>query len=77
MEYKDIGDVNGHPWNKVTLVRHASRSYTAEGSWCTGHNSSGQYYRRYKENKADVEFRETYWYFENEEDATLFALKFK
>lgn len=80
MEYQEL---NFHKmpkfltWHRVQFPEADNDLFVKE-KWCRAHPSKGRFYRRQNHQKPPGAPWERYtdWYFENEDDALLFALKF-
>ena len=63
-------------WRKITLP--ATVKIKVPFAWCAKHESKGRFYRRKRTtyHSDGHHVLQSLWYFEFEEDAVLFALKF-
>ena len=76
MDYKDVGGLGINIWHKVIMSYSPITSLSKESKWCEAHDSSGRYYRRFIRLSGDTVDRNFVWYFEFEQDALIFKLKF-
>ena len=63
-------------WRKIVLPE--SVKVTLPWNWCVRHESKGRFYRRKRTtyHYDGYHILQSLWYFEFEEDAVMFALKF-